>query len=179
CLRIRIVVYCSKECQATSWKAGHKRNCRPHPSAVLPNGEIRTNKPKRGTDERFDLDMDMCLSDWITRWRMVFVHFTKIALDLPNHPHNRPVTHCITTCVQCSLDAKVIRKTDARPPQLVKADVVTVSYIEENFPEIGQVVVDPNDHMRLHFFVLLQNSDGERMRLRHLQWSEPNLDDWR
>ena len=29
CARCRVAVYCSKECQATDWKAGHKKRCVP------------------------------------------------------------------------------------------------------------------------------------------------------
>lgn len=55
---------------------------------------MRKDKPARGTDERFQLDIDMALSAWMSKWRSIFQLYTLMALNLGSHPPERAVTVC-------------------------------------------------------------------------------------
>lgn len=79
----------SKECQTLSWKASHKANCVPNPAVAALNGA----KPEKFSTEWMELEIDKLLSKWMAEWRQCFMHCTMLALDLPNHPLNRVVTH--------------------------------------------------------------------------------------
>ncbi|EJD51398.1 hypothetical protein AURDEDRAFT_57017 [Auricularia subglabra TFB-10046 SS5] len=175
CARCRLVTYCSKECQVTSWKSSHKRNCRPHPSVLLPNGEIRKDKPAKGTEERRSLDVDMCLSHWMARWRNVFQLSATVALDLPNHPPERVLTHCMFLIVEP-------RDTDlskCKRYRLAGASLVSTEEMDEMFPELGGIVTDPGDLMALRFVLALRDPSGELIAVRRVQWSVRNMEVYR
>lgn len=76
----------SKECQTRSWKAGHKKICRPQPA--LAHGE-----PEKYSQQWQELQLDKRISRWIEEWRGVLSNFAITSLNLANHNLERVSTH--------------------------------------------------------------------------------------
>lgn len=69
----RLARYCSRECQKSAWKAGHKTSC----------GRVV------GADE----PSSVALSKWIDEWKGALMSWSCWALDLTNNPRDRLSTH--------------------------------------------------------------------------------------
>lgn len=77
-----------------SWKLSHKQNCKIHPSiANKSGGNADTEQPSKWSSEWMDLEVDRALSRWLQYWRSCFRTWTRISLDLANHPAERVMTH--------------------------------------------------------------------------------------
>ncbi|KAF8951913.1 hypothetical protein BDZ97DRAFT_1656283 [Flammula alnicola] len=178
CSRCLLVTYCSKECQAISWKASHKQNCKIHPSIASPTDPdkpvSKAERPKKSTPEWVDLEMDRALSRWLQLWRSCFRSWTIIALDLANHPPERVMTHCMQLIVQ----PHNIEGDPAKRYHVVQASVVSISDVQAVWPEL-HVSIDPTDFRCLRFVVILQDDNGEARRLRLVHWNDLNVDQWR
>ncbi|KZV94335.1 hypothetical protein EXIGLDRAFT_835036 [Exidia glandulosa HHB12029] len=174
CGRCRLVTYCSKNCQTISWKASHKANCRPHPSLLLPNGGVRSDKPAKGTDERLQLDIDMALSSWLAKWRTVFQINTTLALDFAHNPPDYGVTHCLYLIVE-PLEEDLAK---CKKYRLVEASIASVADLDAKFPEFGGIVDDTNDTLRVRFVLQLRDMPEygcTPLRMRRVQWSDLNI----
>jgi hypothetical protein len=99
----------SKECQTISWKLSHKVNCAVHASLkVTDQGTFEA--PAKDSKEWQDMELDKHLSKWLALWRSVFCDFATAALDLPNYPMNRVITHCPQIVVQATKSKNPKRK---------------------------------------------------------------------
>ncbi|KAJ3554561.1 hypothetical protein NM688_g3041 [Phlebia brevispora] len=125
CSRCRLTTYCSKSCQASSWKAGHRTNCTPHDS--LAHGQ-----PEKWSDEWRALELDKVLSRWLEEWRTVLRHFAVIALNLPNHGPERVATHCMTVWVQPNF----MHEDKIRDYYIYNATVESIASLAEQFPNL-------------------------------------------
>ncbi|KAL1748062.1 hypothetical protein HDZ31DRAFT_79917 [Schizophyllum fasciatum] len=175
CARCRLVTYCSKECQKSSWKAAHKKTCRPHASLVDENGNTKP-APEELSDDWIQLQLDKQLSKWLDLWRMVFCSYTTICLDLANHPPERVITHCLVIRVRPCLEG------ETRPSKQFRAEDATIEtceHVEAEFPELVPIVSDPTDLTRPRFLLILENSEGEIRRVRLNQWNDLNVPKWR
>ncbi|KDR70495.1 hypothetical protein GALMADRAFT_159931 [Galerina marginata CBS 339.88] len=177
CARCLLVTYCSKECQAKSWKASHKFNCNIHPFNASPSkpGEVasKAERPAKHSPEWVERELDRSLSRWLELWRSSFCTWTRIALDLANHPVDRVMTHCMRLVVE----PRESEHDHAKDYQIVNAAVVTIASIEAKFPELD-VHIDPTDFTRFRFVVVLQ-IEGEVRRVRLVQWNDLNAEKWR
>ena len=54
---------------------------------------LNGTKPEKFSKEWIELEVDKELSKWQAEWRSCFVDWTRMALDLANHPPNRVITH--------------------------------------------------------------------------------------
>lgn len=172
CSRCRLTVYCSKECQTASWKTGHKANCTPNPLFNAPDGTAMP-KPDKFSDEWVEQQVDKRLSAWLQAWRATFCQFAILSLDLPNHPRDRNVTHCMTLWVR----ANVLHEDRMRDYWIKKAEVRTIAELQSELPELaGLFSGDPADPTKLRYVVLLENDEGELRRGRCLQFNHRGLD---
>ncbi|PPQ97185.1 hypothetical protein CVT26_000461 [Gymnopilus dilepis] len=178
CARCLLVTYCSKECQAASWKISHKYNCRIHPAIASPDDPNKpvpkAEHPKKFTDEWINLEVDKALSRWLGLWRSSFCTWTYIALDLANHPADRGITHCMKLVIQ----PVHFEDDPAKQYELVEASVAKFTDVVADFPEID-TRIDPEDLTRFRFVVVMQNREGEPRRLRLVQWNDLNAHQWR
>ncbi|KAI4524392.1 hypothetical protein K525DRAFT_194087 [Schizophyllum commune Loenen D] len=173
CARCRLVYYCSKDCQVASWKASHKKSCRPHASLYDEDGNPRT-KIKR--EDKRQLDLDKKLSRWLELWRSAFCTYTTVCLDLANHPPERANTHCLVIRVQHAPDGEERKSKQFRA---VEALIESRETVEAKVPELAPIVNDPTDLLRPRFLLVLEDDEGHIQRVRLNQWNDLNIPEWR
>ncbi|KAI0832698.1 hypothetical protein BC628DRAFT_1310298 [Trametes gibbosa] len=175
CSRCRLVTYCSKECQTISWKVTHKKSCRPHPGLFDEDGNPKPEPSEVGSAEWTQLEVDKQLSKWLEQWRGVFCMYAVICLDLANHPHERIVSHCLVIRVRPEL----FQEKRFQSYRAVSAEVESREHVEKMFPELAPIVADPTDLSRARFVLILENANGEMLRVRLNQWNDLSIPKWR
>ncbi|KDR79683.1 hypothetical protein GALMADRAFT_137466 [Galerina marginata CBS 339.88] len=177
CSRCLLVTYCSKECQAFSWKASHKLNCKIHPSNLSTTnpGQLasKDERPAKFSPEWIELGVDRELSRWLQLWRACFQTWTTIGLDLANHPADRVMTHCMRLVVQ----PRNFVDDPAKQYQVLEAAIVPISWVRTAHPDF-EIHIDPTDFTRLRYLIVLQNYKGEMRRLRLIQWNTLSTEKW-
>jgi len=73
CSQCKLTRYCSRECQKSAWKAGHKLSC--------------------GRASGTDQPGSPALSKWVEEWKGALMSWSCWAMDLTNHPRDRLASH--------------------------------------------------------------------------------------
>ncbi|TRM61849.1 hypothetical protein BD626DRAFT_500730 [Schizophyllum amplum] len=165
CGRCQMVIYCSVECQRASWKATHKQACRPHPSVLDQSGKTKP-APAPNTKEWRDLEMDLHLQKWMDLWRNTLTRFAMLALDLCNHGPERPVTHWFA------------HPLFSVRSQIAHAEVHTVEFLDNRFPELRGIVDDPTAFDKLRFLIALGDEQDRLWRVRAVQFRN-DFESWK
>ncbi|KIP09486.1 hypothetical protein PHLGIDRAFT_316181 [Phlebiopsis gigantea 11061_1 CR5-6] len=175
CSRCRLTIYCSKECQTASWKSGHRTICRPHPLFNAPDGTPMP-KPEKFSNAWAEQQIEKRFDAWIQAWRGSFSQFAMMALDLPNHPCDRNMTHCMTLWVRVNEDpvARIrdflIRKAGVRAIAELRREHSTL----EDLLPAGSV-----DPTKVCYVVLLEDAQGRPRRAQYVQFEYGALEIWR
>ncbi|KAF8075754.1 hypothetical protein FPV67DRAFT_381088 [Lyophyllum atratum] len=158
CSRCRLATYCTKECQATAWKA-HKLHCEEHPQ----------NDPEyRAGLDRPEIKVEKYLNRWLDLWVDCFRSWSVMSLDIGNHPPNRVVTHCM----QLIIHQRTFKHgNDLRRFQVDDASVVPASSIQAKYPTL-LTNIDPTDFKCVRFVVILNHPEGDMWRTRVLEWKD-------
>ncbi|KDQ13170.1 hypothetical protein BOTBODRAFT_33782 [Botryobasidium botryosum FD-172 SS1] len=172
CARCRLTTYCSKECQAKSWKAGHKDSCQPNLLFNTPDG-TPVPKPAKYSEDWEEQQADKALSAWLQQWRALFCQFALISLDLPNHPPERLATHCMTLWVQNNIG----HEDKLRDYWIKKAEVKAIDELQREHPELKELFPEgPPDPTKVIYVVLLSNHLNQLRRARCLRFNCRSLE---
>ncbi|KDQ13153.1 hypothetical protein BOTBODRAFT_33766 [Botryobasidium botryosum FD-172 SS1] len=172
CARCRLTVYCSKECQAKSWQAGHKNTCQPNLLFNTPDG-TPVPKPAKYSEEWTEQQVDKALSAWLQQWRPFFCRSAVIALDLPNHPPERVMTHCMTLWVQSNFG----HDDRLRDYWVKRAEVKSITELLDEVPDLKVLFPeDPSDPNKVRYVVILMNFHNELRRARCIQFNHRDLE---
>ncbi|KAI5899839.1 uncharacterized protein SCHCODRAFT_02606279 [Schizophyllum commune H4-8] len=161
CGRCQIIMYCSRDCQKTHWKASHKQNCNPHPSVDI-TGRTKP-APEPGSKAYHDLEMDLHLQKWIQLWLDALGRFAVMAFDLTNHGPERSTTHCLYISVRRRIP---LPKEKIRHYYVTHASLETIADMDIRFPELGGIVNEPTDQNMLRYLIALGDQHNRLHRVR-------------
>jgi len=162
CGGCRAVLYCSTECQKTSWNTTHKYTCvyvAPLPSLGVENFDRRFNK---------------IVDRWAHEWRGVLERYSMVSLDLANHP-GRHVTHSM--CMNLKYTGS---KIPSRCFELTGGSVSPVEDILSKQPNL-RVLRDPPSLIgqRVRYVLVFHldpgNQSVRRCKVRAYAWTVPSL----
>jgi len=162
CGGCRAVLYCSTECQKTSWNTTHKYTC----VYVAP-------LPSLGVED-FDKRFNKIVDRWVHEWRGILEHYSMAALDLANHP-GRHVTHSM--CMELKYTGN---KIPARAFELMEGRISPVQDILSRQPNL-RVLRDPPTltGQRVRYVLVFHLDPGDanirRCKVRAYAWTVPSL----
>jgi len=162
CGGCKAVLYCSTECQRTSWRTTHKYTC----VYVAP-------LPSLGVED-FDRRFNKIVDRWVHEWRGILERYSMAALDLANYP-GRHVTHAM--CMELNYTGN---RAPARTFQLMNGRVRPVEDILSKQPDL-RVLRDPPSLMgqRVRYVLVFNldpsNATVRRCKVRAYAWTVPLL----
>ncbi|KAG5652627.1 hypothetical protein H0H81_004307 [Sphagnurus paluster] len=80
--------------------------------------------------------------------------------------------------MQLIVEPRDFEDDPAKQYRVIDASVVAIADVQAENPAL-EVVIDPLDFTRLRYVVILQNSRGDRRRLRLVQWNVLSTEKYR
>ena len=106
----RLTRYCSRECQKSAWKAGHKLSC--------------------GRASGTDQPGSPALSKWVEEWKGALMSWSCWAMDLTNHPRDRLASHMLVLLTVVAIFALICFIASSSASNLALTHRTARSHIE-------------------------------------------------